>query len=127
MEPFETNGSAAEGWRVRADYDVRYIAPTTMEPQTCTAHIIDGRAQIRAPGQDGETAAASGASGEARPVQLRSTDDAAFIMKNAQKIITVPGYDMAVASNLSRAYRCGLIVKRCKQWRQISAIDGVHR
>ena len=54
MEPFETNGSAAEGWRVRADYDVRYIAPTTMEPQTCTAHIIDGRAQIWAPGQDGE-------------------------------------------------------------------------
>jgi hypothetical protein len=51
MEPFETNGSAAEGWRVRANYDVRYIAPTTMEPQTCTAHIIDGRAQIWAPGQ----------------------------------------------------------------------------
>jgi hypothetical protein len=46
MEAFETNGSAAEGWRVRADYDVRYQSPTTMEPQTCTAYIIDGRAQI---------------------------------------------------------------------------------
>ena len=54
MEAFETNGSAAEGWRVRADYDVRYLAPTTMEPRTCLAHIIGDRAQIWAPGQDGE-------------------------------------------------------------------------
>src|ERR1700674_2553092 len=47
-------------------------------------------------GFGGETAAA-GAGGEARPVKLGSADDAAFIMKNAQKVIIVPGYGMAVA------------------------------
>ena len=35
--------------------------------------------------------------GEVRPVKLGSADDAAFIMKNAQKVIIVPGYGMAVA------------------------------
>jgi NAD(P) transhydrogenase subunit beta len=34
---------------------------------------------------------------EARPVKLGSADDAAFIMKNASKVIIVPGYGMAVA------------------------------
>jgi NAD(P) transhydrogenase subunit beta len=49
-------------------------------------------------GFGGETAAAGpGAGGEARPVKLGSADDAAFIMKNAQKVIIVPGYGMAVA------------------------------
>src|ERR1700736_6608243 len=49
-------------------------------------------------GFGGETAAAgAGAGGEARPVKLGSADDAAFIMKNAQKVIIVPGYGMAVA------------------------------
>ncbi len=43
----------------------------------------------------GGAAAASG--GEVRPVKLGSADDAAFIMKNAQKVIIVPGYGMAVA------------------------------
>jgi NAD(P) transhydrogenase subunit beta len=44
------------------------------------------------------TVAASG-SGEVeqRPVKLGSADDAAFIMKNASKVIIVPGYGMAVA------------------------------
>src|SRR6202158_417232 len=45
----------------------------------------------------GERAAAGGAGAEARPVKLGSADDAAFIMKNAQKVIIVPGYGMAVA------------------------------
>src|SRR5205814_866475 len=45
----------------------------------------------------GETAAATGGTAEARPVKLGSADDAAFIMKNAQKVIIVPGYGMAVA------------------------------
>src|SRR6478672_6510841 len=48
-------------------------------------------------GFGGETAAAGGAAAEARPVKLGSADDAAFIMKNAQKVIIVPGYGMAVA------------------------------
>lgn len=41
-------------------------------------------------------AAASGAK-ETRPVKQGAADDAAFIMKNAQKVIIVPGYGMAVA------------------------------
>src|SRR6202161_4816336 len=42
-------------------------------------------------------AAGAAAGGEVRPVKLGSADDAAFIMKNAQKVIIVPGYGMAVA------------------------------
>ncbi len=47
-------------------------------------------------GFGGEVAAAAGAH-EQRPVKLGSADDAAYIMKNAQKVIIVPGYGMAVA------------------------------
>ena len=35
--------------------------------------------------------------GEAKPYKAGSADDAAYIMKNAQKVIIVPGYGMAVA------------------------------
>jgi isoquinoline 1-oxidoreductase beta subunit len=45
---------AAAGSQVRADYDVPYLAHTTMEPQTCTAHVVDERAEIWAPTQNGE-------------------------------------------------------------------------
>ena len=48
-------------------------------------------------GFGGETAAAGGGARETRPVKQGSADDAAFIMKNASKVIIVPGYGMAVA------------------------------
>ena len=47
-------------------------------------------------GFGGETTAATGVV-ETRPVKQGSADDAAYIMKNAQKVIIVPGYGMAVA------------------------------
>jgi NAD(P) transhydrogenase subunit beta len=48
-------------------------------------------------GFGGETGAAAGGAKETRPVKQGSADDAAFIMKNASKVIIVPGYGMAVA------------------------------
>ena len=46
-------------------------------------------------GSEGAAAAAGG--GEAKPVRAGNAEDAAFIMKNASKVIIVPGYGMAVA------------------------------
>ncbi|MBM3520887.1 MAG: NAD(P)(+) transhydrogenase (Re/Si-specific) subunit beta [Alphaproteobacteria bacterium] len=50
-------------------------------------------------GFGGDAAAAAGGAGkkELRPYKAGSADDAAFIMKNASKVIIVPGYGMAVA------------------------------
>jgi NAD(P) transhydrogenase subunit beta len=47
-------------------------------------------------GFGGEVAGPQGAA-EQRPVKQGSADDAAFILKNAAKVIIVPGYGMAVA------------------------------
>jgi len=47
-------------------------------------------------GWGGEVAGPAGAK-ETRPVKQGSADDAAFMMKNASKVIVVPGYGMAVA------------------------------
>ncbi|RST85798.1 NAD(P)(+) transhydrogenase (Re/Si-specific) subunit beta [Aquibium carbonis] len=48
-------------------------------------------------GFGGETAAASGDDGIQRTVKTGAADDAAYLMMNAQKVIIVPGYGMAVA------------------------------
>jgi H+-translocating NAD(P) transhydrogenase subunit beta len=48
-------------------------------------------------GFGGDAAAAGGAAQEQRPVKSGSADDAAFIMSNAETVIIVPGYGLAVA------------------------------
>jgi len=44
-----------------------------------------------------DAVAGPGGAAETRPVKQGSADDAAFIMKNASKVIIVPGYGMAVS------------------------------
>ena len=51
---------------------------------------------VIAGGFGGETAGPSGGA-EQKPVKLGAAEDAAYILKNAQKVIIVPGYGMAVA------------------------------
>ncbi len=48
-------------------------------------------------GFGGDTSATSQGSVERRPFKAGSAEDAAFIMRNAQSVIIVPGYGMAVA------------------------------
>jgi NAD(P) transhydrogenase subunit beta len=48
-------------------------------------------------GFGGETAAAASGGQAARPVKSGSSDDAAFLMGNAETVIIVPGYGLAVA------------------------------
>ncbi|MBC7415185.1 MAG: NAD(P)(+) transhydrogenase (Re/Si-specific) subunit beta [Herminiimonas sp.] len=48
-------------------------------------------------GFGGEAAAAGGPAAAARPVKSGSADDAAFLLGNAETVIIVPGYGLAVA------------------------------
>jgi H+-translocating NAD(P) transhydrogenase subunit beta len=48
-------------------------------------------------GSEGGAAAAGAGGADRAPVKAGSPEDAAYIMKNAQKVIVVPGYGMAVA------------------------------
>ena len=52
---------------------------------------------VIAGGFGGETAGPAGAATEQKPVKLGAAEDAAYILKNASKVIIVPGYGMAVA------------------------------
>ncbi len=48
-------------------------------------------------GFGGDTAVATGAAAQQRPVKSGSADDAAFVLGNAETVIIVPGYGLAVA------------------------------
>lgn len=48
-------------------------------------------------GFGGEAATAGGATKEQRPVKTGSADDAAFVLGNAETVVIVPGYGLAVA------------------------------
>jgi H+-translocating NAD(P) transhydrogenase subunit beta len=48
-------------------------------------------------GFGGDAATAGGAAAEQRPVKSGSADDAAFVLSNAETVIIVPGYGLAVA------------------------------
>ncbi|PAU56393.1 NAD(P)(+) transhydrogenase (Re/Si-specific) subunit beta [Pseudomonas indica] len=48
-------------------------------------------------GADADASAAAGGSKEQRPVKSGSADDAAFLLTNADTVIIVPGYGLAVA------------------------------
>ena len=48
-------------------------------------------------GFGGETASTSSARAEVRPVKSGSADDAAFLLGNAESVVIVPGYGLAVA------------------------------
>ncbi|MFL6802488.1 MAG: NAD(P)(+) transhydrogenase (Re/Si-specific) subunit beta [Xanthobacteraceae bacterium] len=63
-------------------------------------------------GFGGEIAAAAAGAIETRPVKQGSADDAAFIMKNAAKVIVVPGYGMAVAQAQHALREMGDLLKK---------------
>jgi NAD(P) transhydrogenase subunit beta len=62
-------------------------------------------------GFGGEDAVA-GAAQEARPYKAGSAEDAAYIMKNASKVIIVPGYGMAVAQAQHALREMGDLLKK---------------
>ena len=56
--------------------------------------------------------AAAGAKAEAKPYKAGSAEDAAYILKNAQKVIIVPGYGMAVAQAQHALREMGDLLKK---------------
>ncbi|MDP3116362.1 MAG: NAD(P)(+) transhydrogenase (Re/Si-specific) subunit beta [Phenylobacterium sp.] len=58
-----------------------------------------------------DSAAAAGGHVETRPVKQGSAEDAAFIMKNASKVIIVPGYGMAVSQAQHALREMGDVLK----------------
>ncbi len=62
-------------------------------------------------GGDSAAAGAAGGAGGDQNVKSGSADDAAFIMKNASKVIIVPGYGMAVAQAQHALREMGDILK----------------
>jgi H+-translocating NAD(P) transhydrogenase subunit beta len=65
-------------------------------------------------GTDGGSAPAAGGGGGGgdKPVKSGSADDAAFIMKNAQSVVIVPGYGMAVAQAQHALREMGDLLKK---------------
>ena len=63
-------------------------------------------------GSEGSAAAAGAGAGDRAPVKAGSPEDAAYIMKNAQKIIVVPGYGMAVAQAQQVLREMGDLLKK---------------
>jgi NAD(P) transhydrogenase subunit beta len=62
-------------------------------------------------GWGGEVASAAGER-DTRPVKQGSAEDAAFMMKNASKVIVVPGYGMAVAQAQHSLREMGEMLKK---------------
>jgi H+-translocating NAD(P) transhydrogenase subunit beta len=67
---------------------------------------------VIAGGFGGEAGAAAGAAKTDRPWKRGSAEDAAFVMKNAEKIIIVPGYGMAVSQAQHQLREMGDLLKR---------------
>ncbi|NOG73130.1 NAD(P)(+) transhydrogenase (Re/Si-specific) subunit beta [Roseicella sp. DB1501] len=63
-------------------------------------------------GTDSSAAGAAAGGGDRGPVKAGSPEDAAFIMKNASKIIVVPGYGMAVAQAQQVLREMGDLLKK---------------
>src|SRR5262249_23646503 len=53
--------------RIEADYEVPFLAHATMEPQTCTAHVVNGGVEVWVPTQGPITALATAASAAGVP------------------------------------------------------------
>jgi len=67
---------------------------------------------VIAGGFGGDSAAAAAGGGEARPYKRGSAEDAAFVMKNAESVIIVPGYGMAVSQAQHALREMGDLLKK---------------